>query len=724
MELDLNKIDYVQVGITGPYALAVLPTPEGDKHKQRVAVASQEGHIVVFSLKKNEVQVHFKTLVGPSISAIHLGGTVNTLPDKVFVASENRVYGFNKKGKQFLAFDTNMTENIKCMFVHGTDLLVCGNHVFNHYKDCVDSGSYLCGDTIVDVAAIYLPNTSRMVVALACSGRVIRLLEYSRLRSSLELTSVPTTLHVPNKSPDRLFCGFADGQVVVFHINPILIDIKRETVVEINENRSAISCIDTFDVTGDGKVELLVGKRDGTVQIYSLPDDNDMDLGSALIYQGNFGESISSVKGGCVRQNGYTEIVVVSYTGLVFGLTTQCISQSFSDVKTMNLEGNNNVSTQDDEFEELNKRLLLERERQRSSSILSSQLNSLPNIHVNDSLILNKEEGSYDLSIEIPMIIDSIMFQCDCPIEFLSKENIEILEPNVIEGTHFMANYHAKVPKTRNDFKFRTVEGQYGTLQAFVTPVNNPGLIEARRYDIKPLSLHIRIHRDLDNLRPFNTLTLKGNFSQAEMHSWLNNCIPEMPERMSQGENVPLLFKHVFVTTILNCEFNKGVAEFKSDNLSTISILKEYLTKEATKKRIKLEISQNINDLSIPHIIKILEPQLIDHVVLREDHKLLQALLELDLTTQEEFDILSPEYQNILNNKETILELYRKDPPNINRLYGFLTDLYIDRFKFKGINVKTKIPILIKLLEEYQYDTIIEFFLGGTKSNENSMENS
>lgn len=35
----------------------------------------------------------------------------------------------------------------------------------------------------------------------------------------------------------------------------------------------------------------------------------------------------------------------------------------------------------------------------------------------------------------------------------------------------------------------------------------------------------------------------------------------------------------------------KGEAEFKSDNISTISILKDVLTKEATKKKIKLEIS-------------------------------------------------------------------------------------------------------------------------------------
>lgn len=124
-----------------------------------------------------------------------------------------------------------------------------------------------------------------MVVALACSGRVLRLLEYCRVRISLELDSVPTTLHVPAKGYEKLYCGFADGQVVLFNINPMLQDIKREVIVEMSENRSAVTCIDTFDVTGDGKLELVIGKRDGTVQIYTLVDDSDIDTGSALIYK-------------------------------------------------------------------------------------------------------------------------------------------------------------------------------------------------------------------------------------------------------------------------------------------------------------------------------------------------------------------------------------------------------------------------------------------------------
>lgn len=204
----------------------------------------------------------------------------------------------------------------------------------------------------------------------------------------------------------------------------------------------------------------------------------------------------------------------------------------------------------------MGRRLVAEREKQRTlTTIITSPLSPTPILHVNDTLTLNKDEASYDLSIEIPQSIDSITFQCDCPIEILTKEDIKLGEINPLEGIHLMAIYRPKLRSNRADIKFRAVEGQHGTLQAVILPINSPVLDEARKYIIKPLSLHMRIHKDDVVSRPFNTLTLKGNFSQAEMHSWLNNCIPEMPERIGQGDSVPLLFKHVFATTILNCEF-------------------------------------------------------------------------------------------------------------------------------------------------------------------------
>lgn len=40
--------------------------------------------------------------------------------------------------------------------------------------------------------------------------------------------------------------------------------------------------------------------------------------------------------------------------------------------------------------------------------------------------------------------------------------------------------------------------------------------------------------------------------------------------------------------------FNRrGEAQFKSDNISTVAILRDFISKEATKKKIKLDISSS-----------------------------------------------------------------------------------------------------------------------------------
>lgn len=57
----------------------------------------------------------FKTLPGPKISRMDLGGAVGTPQEKIFVCSGSQVRGFTKKGKQFLTFDANLTESINTM---------------------------------------------------------------------------------------------------------------------------------------------------------------------------------------------------------------------------------------------------------------------------------------------------------------------------------------------------------------------------------------------------------------------------------------------------------------------------------------------------------------------------------------------------------------------------------------------------------------------------------
>lgn len=70
----------------------------------------------MFLMIRNSLfQPVFKTLPGPKVARMDLGGAAGTPQEKIFVCSGSQVRGFTKKGKQFLTFDANLTESINAM---------------------------------------------------------------------------------------------------------------------------------------------------------------------------------------------------------------------------------------------------------------------------------------------------------------------------------------------------------------------------------------------------------------------------------------------------------------------------------------------------------------------------------------------------------------------------------------------------------------------------------
>ena len=108
-------------------------------------------------------------------------------------------------------------------------------------------------------------------------------------------------------------------------------------------------------------------------------------------------------------------------------------------------------------------------------------------------------------------------------------------------------------------FLFRTIEGQYGHLQAYVTPRMQPKTCQVRQYQIKPLSLHQRSHV-FDEDRPFNVLKLTGNFSLAEVHSWIFYTMPEVPERTPAEDEVVLILNNNTELNNNNCANSANVS--------------------------------------------------------------------------------------------------------------------------------------------------------------------
>lgn len=117
--------------------------------------------------------------------------------------------------------------------------------------------------------------------------------------------------------------------------------MKQEALIESRDNLSAVTCIDTFDLYGDGKEELIVGRRDGTIQVFTMMalENNELETDcQQLLFQENFNESISCVFGGCIGVAGYTEVIACTYTGKVFGLTTRTLGDILTDAKSNNYD--------------------------------------------------------------------------------------------------------------------------------------------------------------------------------------------------------------------------------------------------------------------------------------------------------------------------------------------------------------------------------------------------
>nr|XP_039265008.1 Bardet-Biedl syndrome 7 protein homolog isoform X1 [Styela clava] len=742
MDLDLHRVDYLQVAVTGKNCMKVLPNNEKSKRiLQKVVVADKSGVVTCFGSKKRDISNVFKTLPGEPNNFLDLGGALGTPQDKIFVASGSVVHGYSRKGKKFLGFDTNITENIKCICVSGSDLLIAGEYIYNHFCDCIDKGYYLSSDKINDIICIPVlrKEGDNFTPILACNDRLLRVLDGTELRYEIEVAGVPQCIvpYLGNGGEDgnEIIYGTVDG--TIGHIVVGRDEPNHTWELPNDRNLGGVSCLAHHDMTGNGTPDLLVGREDGTVEVYSY----DIGEEPTLRYSHTFNESITAIQGGVIGATGFDEIVLLTYSGWIIGLTTEPPTKHIGSSRSKSLSSSTNEQEDQEnlqkineiksEIEELQMKVASERDKYRKRATQPVDKNELPTMsraaifHVKDRFVLSPSDSSYNLSIEVQTPIDHIVLQSDVPIDILDvAKNSAVVSytpctsgppsstggnySDVNSGNFLLATYRCQSSTTRLELKVRSIEGQYGLLRMYITPQLQPKTCIVREFVIKPLSLHQRSHF-IDDNRPMNVLKLTGPFSLAEMHSWVAYSLPDVPDRTPTDDVATFSFVNTFLDTVLECTYKKGEGIFKSDNISTISILKDVLTKEATGRKINLNINYDFNQSSIPHTLSLIHPKLDYQLMLAKKVQLIDALKELQVH-EGNIDFLAAEYQMILGDSEMLKEEFKKQPAHLERLYGMVTDLFIDKFKFKGVNVKQKVPQLLETLDNYDLSTLIEFF--------------
>lgn len=137
----------------------------------------------------------------------------------------------------------------------------------------------------------------------------------------------------------------------------------------------------------------------------------------------------------------------------------------------------------------------------------------------------------------------------------------------------------------------------------------------------------------------------------------------------------------------------------------------------------------DVNDESVIHTLELLHPKLEAQLLLAKQVALIEPLKDLAAHEDDTGNFLSPEYQYILEHSTELQQQFKRQPAQLERLYGMkakydkelivvlqfflsgmITDLFIDQHKFKGQNVKGRVPHLLDILDKYNLEALIDFF--------------
>lgn len=119
---------------------------------------------------------------------------------------------------------------------------------------------------------------------------------------------------------------------------------------------------------------------------------------------------------------------------------------------------------------------------------------------INDRFALIEGEAAYMLTLELLVAIDYVLIQSTVAIDLLDvAKNSAVVsftkcEPSVSvaciqramytarlqSGNSVLATYRCQANTTRLDIKLRSIEGQYGTLSAYVSPKTHPKICQVR----------------------------------------------------------------------------------------------------------------------------------------------------------------------------------------------------------------------------------------------------
>merc|ERR1740129_1989870 len=183
----------------------------------------------------------------------------------------------------------------------------------------------------------------------------------------------------------------------------------------------------------------------------------------------------------------------------------------------------------------------------------------------------------------------------------------------------------------------------------------------------------------------------------------------ELPSRPTDDE-MSIAYRSTFVGSLLQGRYGKGHATFRSDSISTISVLKDLITREATARKISLSISVDAKEDTFPRFLELIHPKLAFQHSLTQQVKMVDPLRELQLQ-EPDTQFLSPELQMVLQHATEIQQQFELQPQRLAFLHNIVLSAYRHKWRLRGHqSVEHRIKHLQNLLESYSIEQVTAFF--------------
>lgn len=714
------RVDYFQIGLNSKNCLQLLRTLKDEVDDSIQLIAGDHSGYIQSSRIRSGRQVDdvFKSNPTPNMKV----SSMDVSEGKAFFSpSSVTIKGITRKGKQFFNLELNdLTEPIAHLKVNWPkEIYVCGNYMYNHYVlysegNIQMSDSYVSPGKVTAMCIVKQKSNEPNIPVLASEDRLLQILSGSKCDFELETNGIATCLLAmnPNQTGHSAFLyGSTDGKVTMVDLDSISPSFKWEVPESISGLHSSNkSCVEVIELSPTGP-EMFIGRSDGTVEVWtfggSLTVDGTeaVDYGSApvLRFTYNCNESITSL----VPSIDNVFLVVCTFSGCVFGLSWRgqnALAGVQSHRKRIQ-EVQKKIELLRSECASLEAQLAIERNKYLESNKNEKKQSSIPLFAIKDSLILT-DDACYLLTIEAEVAIDVVILQSDVPVMLVdSEKNSAVVSVTETDTQQVLATFRCQSNTTRLEVTVKTIEGQYGHMRGYCISRLSPKTCHVKMYYLSPLSLHKRsyaasVNKDIS----LNTLVIDGNFSHEQAYQWVHLCLPEVPSQMPpnlSGSSISFHFKSTLYPTFVSCNIRKGKLLFESDSVSSISILKDFITRDATTKSIPVHVESTLSVQSVSRVLKLLYPVARRLTQLRKLEQLKEAINELSRNESDIVTSFTSEIEAEFNQVTHELDLECKmnaaassdcnsipSTLDIDRVNGLVTDLFIDYTKLRGLVMK------------------------------------